>query len=932
MDNRQLVYVVDDDASLRRSVKNLLSSSGVRVETFESAEAFLEHAERAAPACLILDLRLTGMTGLDLLARLSASGGHWPVVMLTGHGDKEARARALESGAVAVLTKPFVVEELLGAVAEATSRVASEVTVEPLDGLPVRAARLVGREAILGALWAELDANRLVTIVGVGGIGKTSVALAVAERMASRLLHGVCFVDLSMLDDERQLTAALAVALGVPVPAGDALGALTRLLSTRSILVVLDCCERAVDAARSLTEQLAEAAPGARFLATSRVPLRASGEHVHRLSSLEVPLASPAISAVEALGYPSVELFVERATQTLGTFRLSDADAPFVADVCRRLDGIPLAIELAASRIGHVGLRQLATGLDDPLRPQPGKTRASAPRHQTLRATLDWSHELLSAAEQVTFRRLAVFSGAFTLEAAVSIASDAGDTSGVAGRVLELVSKSLVSSDAGGPGGSGSAYRLLDMTRAYGFEKLAASGELSFVRRRHASHCLEFLRQAERDRADLSRSLWLSKYGRLLDDIRAALAWGFSESGDMALACELTAASALVGSQLSHHTEWQGYAALALGRIEKLSPPNPMLELRLTLAFGDTAGDEQRQLAALGRTLRLAEQVGEGADPALMLEVAWSIAFRHADYPMSLALAERHRAVSGGATDPNRQLNHDRIMAISLLYNGELARSRELAESVIERLEASGTEKLIHPFLVQPHVSMRTFLARTAWFEGFPERAIQLAQEALERAWISGNVLSVAYALCFGACPVALWMGDVPASRRFLSVLVELCDKHSLDYWRVWASCFSAALSATGQASARALTLNTKQRDQLCTIAEAAVAQESVARAEAGQVPWAAAEILRARGVALLRQGLVAKAEAILLRSREIARSQKALAWELRTVTSLARLWREQGREAEARESLQHVLAGFTEGLTTADPTTARLLLGDLGG
>ena len=175
-------------------------------------------------------------------------------------------------------------------------------------------------------------------------------------------------------------------------------------------------------------------------------------------------------------------------------------------------------------------------------------------------------------------------------------------------------------------------------------------------------------------------------------------------------------------------------------------------------------------------------------------------------------------------------------------------------------------------------------------------------------------------------------MGDVPASRRFLSVLVELCDKHSLAYWRVWAGCFSAALSATGQASARALTLNTKQRDQLCTIAETAVDPDSVARAEAGQVPWAAPEILRARGVALLRQGLVAKAEAILLRSRELARAQNALSWELRTVTSLARLWREQGREVEARDSLQQVLGRFTEGLTTADPSAARRLLDDLGG
>ncbi len=227
-------------------------------------------------------------------------------------------------------------------------------------------------------------------------------------------------------------------------------------------------------------------APGVQILATSREPLRAEGEHVHRLAPLASPPTSAGLTAAAALGFPAVQLFVERAAATSGAFSFGDAEAPLVAEICRRLDGLPLAIELAAARVDAFGVRGLAARLDDCLQLLTGGRRAALPRHQTLRAALDWGHGLLPEPERVILRRLAVFAGGFTLEAASAVAADAGITEAeVVEGVANLVAKSLIAADVGG---ALPCYRLLGTTRAYALEKLIASGELEQVERRRAAY------------------------------------------------------------------------------------------------------------------------------------------------------------------------------------------------------------------------------------------------------------------------------------------------------------------------------------------------------------------------------------------------------------------------------------------------------------
>jgi predicted ATPase len=261
---------------------------------------------------------------------------------------------------------------------------------------------------------------------------------------------------------------------------------LVNFLKHKQMLLVLDSCEHVIEAAAALAEEVLRGAPGVHILATSREPLRAGGERVQRLAPLGLPPDSATLTASTALTFPAVQLFVERAGASLDGFELSDADAPIVANICRSLDGIALAIELAAGRVDAFGIRDLAAHLNDRLRLVTRGRRTALPRHQTLSATLDWSYEFLPEPERALLRRLAVFAGSFTLEAARAVAAGVEIAeSEVVDCVANLVAKSLVAADVGG---ETVRYRLLETTRGYALAKLAESGESSQVARRHAEY------------------------------------------------------------------------------------------------------------------------------------------------------------------------------------------------------------------------------------------------------------------------------------------------------------------------------------------------------------------------------------------------------------------------------------------------------------
>ena len=287
--------------------------------------------------------------------------------------------------------------------------------VKSLWNLPMPLTDLVGRDEIIEKTANEVQNRRFISIVGTGGIGKTSVALAVAREVSQRYEHGVSFVDLACITDPKLVPSVLTAAFRLQGHSDSHFGALVNFLYDKQMLIVLDNCEHVVGEAAPLVEALLKSAPNVHFLVTTREPFRAEGEWVQRLPPLEAPpLDKSKISASEALAFAAVRLFVDRASGTLGSFRLTDAEAPALASLCRRLDGLPLAIEFAAARIDVFGIADLAAQLDNSLAILNRGRRTAQARHRTLRATLEWSFALLPAAEQLVFARLGVFKSSFS--------------------------------------------------------------------------------------------------------------------------------------------------------------------------------------------------------------------------------------------------------------------------------------------------------------------------------------------------------------------------------------------------------------------------------------------------------------------------------------------------------------------------------------
>jgi predicted ATPase len=341
----------------------------------------------------------------------------------------------------------------------------------------------IGRGDLIDELAAQTTRERLLTIVGPGGVGKSTVARAIAERLIGIYEHGVWVVDLAPITDPSLLPGALAAVLGVEIESVAPLDGLTAALADRRALIVFDNCEHIIESAATLALVILRAAPTVHILTTSREPLRSEGELVYRLPLLQNPAATADFNVNRAIAYPAVQLFAERASKALGEFELNDNDVSTVAEICRRLDGLPLAIELAAARLDTLGLQGLCKCLNSCLDLLTQGRRTDLPRCQSLRATFDWSHALLTDCEQMVFRHLAVFPDRFTLLDASRVAGDRTESVTALIKILAaLVAKSLVVADHQG---NEPQYHLLNTARAYALAKLIASGEIETIRKRY---------------------------------------------------------------------------------------------------------------------------------------------------------------------------------------------------------------------------------------------------------------------------------------------------------------------------------------------------------------------------------------------------------------------------------------------------------------
>lgn len=441
-----------------------------------------------ATAARTMSLAQGGQTLLTADARRVLHDDGWRV-QSHGHWRMKGVAEPVELFEVGAPDAPFVPPPDSAKVHRVTRRGALWLPAREIaNNLPQPVTRFVGRERECADLLLLLSNARLVTLHGAGGMGKTRLSLQVALAVLGDFPDGVWFVELAALSDERQVPQAVATALGVKEEPGRTMfDALVRHVHERQLLVVLDNCEHLAVACGSIATKLLQAGAAVKVMATSRAPLQVSGETVYSLPALGLPASGASLSLDAVARSEAVHLFVERACAAQPAFRLDAGNAAVVAHICRRLDGIPLALELAAARVRALPIATIAERLGDRFRLLTGGNRAALPRQQTLRAMIDWSHDLLTEPERILLRRMSVFAGGWTLEAAEAVASGDGiDAAQVLDLLTQLVDRSLVVPLSGGV-----RYQLLETVRAYAAERLELAGEAAAMRHRHFEHFLD---------------------------------------------------------------------------------------------------------------------------------------------------------------------------------------------------------------------------------------------------------------------------------------------------------------------------------------------------------------------------------------------------------------------------------------------------------
>jgi predicted ATPase/DNA-binding winged helix-turn-helix (wHTH) protein len=819
----------------------------------------------------------------------------------------------------------------------------SDVTAAPPDassGLPAPPLRLVGRGATVSLIQAELLQKRFVTLVGTGGMGKTTVATAVAHAMLAEFEGAVRFVDLAAVSEEAHVAGTLAATLGVAH--FDAGSGIVNLLRDRRMLIVLDSCEHVIGAAAELAERIFAEAPQVYILATSREALRVEGEQVQPLLPLAFPPANDALTAAEAMGYASVQLFVERAAVGANRFELSDADAPAVARICRELDGIALAIELAAGRLDAYGVQGIAAMLNKSIAVLWHGRRTAVPRHQTMSAALEWSYNLLPDVERAVLRRLSVFVGVFPLDAARAVAGldDTGDAE-VVEAIANLVAKSLLT---GAADGKAMRYRMLDSTRVYALRKLVECGETFAVASRHAVHYRRVLE------ADKNRPV---QQAGILGNVRAALDWSLSDGGDMQIGIALAAAAAPLLLEISLLSECSAWMEKAIaGLSEDLRGTRREMELQASLgqSLMFTGGNGEAARSAFSRSLQIAQALEDLPFLFRLLGGLGTLLARTGDFRGALDVARQAESAAQRMDDPMAQATADAMLCVALDLTGDIVEAKRRCEAALQGPAAAHRAREMRPGFNHRIIAL-CGKARYHWLRGECDHAAAVAQYTIDEAELLEHPVSLCIALIW-AGSVFVWRGDWSRAEEVLERLLAFATKHSLPPYAavalglkgevqvkrgrpdlgvnllreslhtVRANRYEMRTGGLMHAFAEGLNRMQQHAEALATI------EEAIALTERQGGYFHMPEILRVKGEILASTpGAGARAEQCFHDAMEWSRRQSALSWELRAANSLARHWLKQGRADAAGRVLAPIHSRFTEGLDTIDLVSARELL-----
>lgn len=818
--------------------------------------------------------------------------------------------------------------------------------------LPTATTRIVGREDAIEALRLDLCDARLVSIVGAGGIGKTTVALAVAEHAVGVPRDGVWLIDLSPLRHPSLVPDAIATAIGMGEHPADMLTALSGFLRKREMLLVLDNCEHLIEAVAACVDRILADAAGVKVLATSREPLGVRGERVRRLPGLGTPPESAGLKAEEALAFPAIQLFVARAADRLESFTLSDADAPVVAEICRRLDGLALAIELAATRIDAFGAEGLLKQLDDRFRLLSG-WRSGPERHRTLMATLDWSYSLLPEREAAMLRALSVFAGTFGAESAAAVSNRS--PAEVADALAQLVAKSLLTVDVSG---DTVTYRLLDTTRAYAIERFGHSEDGDAVRRVHAEHVCLVLERGTSEWAERPAQTWGGIYGRVLDDLRAALAWARSDGMHRSLQIRLTVAGLMLWNHLSLTEECRVHVLQAVEELEAAGLAGTATEMQLMAWLGGstmfTRGLMPSAIEAMRRALDIAVEIGDVDYRVRCLRLIGVYQLFTGENDAAIGTLETFAALAA-AEFPSAVLEAEAALGIGELFIGRFPDLRKRFElrHELDLPDIADAQRVRHHvrYLSDRIVDVTNVLSHVQWLTGSPDTALNMARATVEYAFKTKHHLSLSNALSW-ACPVFYWTGRYDECARYVGMLDDEARRHGFDVRRPVAMFYRAALAGAQSDSAadeidgiehaivefHATGHLARLPFYLGVLAEFLVKRgrfgdadntirSALDRANAKNERWCLPELLRIQASTLTAMGQAEQAEQCLLEAMEIARNIGALSWRLRAATDLARFWGTRSRADDARRMLSPIFSAFTEGFATADLMAAAGLL-----
>jgi predicted ATPase/DNA-binding winged helix-turn-helix (wHTH) protein len=821
--------------------------------------------------------------------------------------------------------------------------------------MPNRPVGMIGRTEDVKALLQQLVRYRFVTIVGTGGVGKTTVAVEAGYDLIESFAGAVVFVDLGVLADPALVPTAIASMLGLSIQSDDPAPDLVAFLRDKRLLLILDTCEHLIDSAAALAAQIFLAAPQVHILATSREALQVEGERIHRLAPLATPPEESKATAALIQMYPATRLFIERAAASGAVLQADNDDAAIIAEICRKLDGLALAIELVARRVETYGLRQTAALLNRSLALLWVGSRNAPPRQKTLRAALEWSYGLLSDLERAVLGRLTVFVGNFTINAALAVVPSATiDQAAVFGAVDNLISKSMVATR---PAGAMMRYRLLDTTRAFALEFSGHDAERDDLAARHACYYRRWLEQSSAEGRALSSGAERAAHLAVLSNLRAALEWCFGPNGNTGIGVGIAAAAAptfLALSLLPECHRWSERAILALDDTARAGRDEMHLQAALGVSLMFMRGGKDAARRALSRSLVIAERTRDTFEELQVLAPLQMFHMRVGDFKAALSYARRCAAAAATLEDPVASTLARSLLGISLHFLGDHNAARAELEAALWHSPPSQRTTTVY-IGFECSILAGAILARTLWMQGHSVQAVEQARQTVKDAADMGHSLTLSIALIW-SISVFTETSDLEIAEEHIDWLISRAEAHSLAPYLAVARGFRAELMIHRGGAIRGIqdleecirVFHAAPYEMLTTSFKISLIQglmavgrftdclallnDTIHRVEENGDFCYMPELLRVRGTLLLAMPCpdTDGAEVCFRHALELSRRQGALIWELRATTDLAALLSARGQPDGARTLLKPVVERFAEGTQMAGLVAAERLLAAL--